>query len=168
MNNYSIALKIINSLLSKKMTDFPKEKIQELIDIALNSTKYSYCPYSNYSVGAALLGESGKIYPGCNVENSSYPAGFCAERCAVSKAIIEGEKRISAIAVCGFLKGRELSGKDTDFAYPCGLCRQVLREFCDPKKMIVISFASKDNYKLFTLEDILPHSFGPEHLDIKP
>lgn len=146
----------------------PKEKIEELITIALDSRKLAYCPYSNYSVGAALLGESGKIYPGCNIENSSYPAGVCAERCAICKAIIEGEKKITAIAVCGCLKGRELSGSEIDFAYPCGICRQVIREFCDPKKMIVISFASKENYKIFTLDEILPHSFGPEHLDIKP
>lgn len=149
-------------------TLLPKEKIQELISIALESRKKAYCPYSNYTVGAALLGESGKIYPGCNIENASYPAGICAERCAISKAIIEGEKKITAIAVCGCLRGKEPTGAETDFAYPCGICRQVLREFSEPKKMVVVSFASKENYKVFTLDQILPFSFGPEHLEIKP
>ena len=109
----------------------------------------AYAPYSRFHVGAAVLAESGKVYGGANVENASYGATICAERCAVAAAVNAGERKLAAIAVT---------------ATPCGMCRQVLREFCDPKTFKVIVAKSAEDYKVFTLQELLPESFGPEHL----
>lgn len=132
---------------------------KELIKLAMEMRKKAYCPYSGYSVGAALLAESGKIYTGCNVENASYGATNCAERTAVFKAVSEGERRFTMIAIAGGTEG------SASFAWPCGVCRQVLREFCDPAQMKVIVCRSEDDYKSFTLEELLPESFGPDFRD---
>lgn len=131
-----------------------------LINTALEYRKKSYSPYSKYKVGAAVLSASGNIYGGCNIENASYPAGICAERTAIFKAVSEGEQHIVAIAICGGSK--EMAD---DMAYPCGICRQVMREFSNPKELSVIIAKSADEYEEYTLEELLPHSFGPENLN---
>ena len=141
-----------------------KEVEQELISKAFEMKLKAYCPYSKYQVGAAILSDSGKIYGGFNIENASYPAGNCAERTAIFKAVSEGEKKFVAIAVCGGKEGVEPKGTDTDSPFPCGICRQVMREFVNPKEFKLYICASKDKYTVHTLEEILPHSFGPEYL----
>ncbi len=131
-----------------------------LIDSALEARKNAYAPYSGYYVGAALLCSGGDIVTGCNVENASYGATNCAERTAVFKAVSEGKQRFNAIAIAG---GKERE-QASDYAYPCGVCRQVLREFCVSEDMIVIVCRSRDDYKQMTLAELLPNSFGPENL----
>ena len=141
-----------------------KEVLEKLIDKAFEMKEKAYCPYSKYHVGAGLLSKSGKIYGGFNIENSSYPATVCAERCAVFKAVSEGDKEFVAIAICGGLEGVKPKGDETDYAFPCGICRQVLREFNKPKEFKVYICSTKEKYSVFSLEELLPHSFGPEHL----
>lgn len=133
---------------------------KELIKIAMDNQKMSYAPYSHYNVSAAVLMGSGKIYTGVNVENASYPAGICAERNAIFHAVGCGEKEIVAIAIVG---GPDYTIKD--YCAPCGICRQVMREFCIPEDMHVIIAKSENDYKDMTLEELLPESFGPEALD---
>lgn len=131
------------------------EKI--LIDKAIEAMKNSYSPYSDFKVGAALLGKSGKIYTGCNVENSSLSATVCAERTAIAKAVSMGETAFSAVAVVGGKKGEII-----DFCPPCGICRQMFSEFCDGSFKILL-FNGKD-IKTFTQNELLPFSFGSENL----
>jgi cytidine deaminase len=126
--------------------------ISLLIKKALEVKKRAYVPYSNFRVGAALLTEDGEIYTGCNIEISSYSPTLCAERTAIFKAVSEGHRKIKAIAVVG----------DSHFTYPCGVCRQVIREFGKDATIIVAN--SEDDYRIYKLEDLLPHSFGPEDL----
>ena len=132
----------------------------KLINAALEARKNSYAPYSGYFVGAALLCDDGAIVTGCNVENASYGATNCAERTAVFKAVSDGKQRFTAIAIAGG-KDREQA---TDYAYPCGVCRQVLREFSVPEEMAVIVCKSENDYDEKTLAELLPNSFGPENL----
>ena len=122
--------------------------------------KRAYAPYSRFQVGAAVLAESGRIYGGANVENASFGATVCAERNAVFAAVLAGERRLRAVAVCG---GRD--GVVTDFCPPCGICRQVLREFCDPKTFRVLLVKSATEVRELSLERLLPESFGPESLE---
>ena len=122
---------------------------RELAAKAIEMTKAAYAPYSRFHVGAAVLAASGKVYVGANVENASYGATMCAERSAIFAAVNAGERKLAAIAVT---------------ATPCGMCRQVMREFCDPKVFKVIVAKSTEDYKVFTLEELLPESFGPECL----
>ena len=124
------------------------KEISDLIHTAFSIRKLSYSPYSKFAVGSALLCDDGEIYGGCNIENSSYSATVCAERVALFKAISNGERGFEAIAiVCE--KG--------DFCYPCGVCRQVMSEFCDESFRIILE---GDNIiKSHTLEELLPHSF---------
>ena len=136
------------------MTDRTK-----LIQAALDCLKNSYAPYSQFNVAAAVLCASGKVYTGVNVENASYPAGICAERNAIFHAAACGEREITAIAIVGG-KG----GIVSDYCTPCGVCRQVMREFADPGKLTIIVAKSADDYKEFTLAQLLPESFGPEFL----
>ena len=131
----------------------------ELIQAALNAQKNSYAPYSKFNVGAAVLCDSGKIYTGTNVENASYPAGLCAERTAIFHAIAEGEKQICAIAIVG-----GLNFTANDYCAPCGMCRQVMREFAVPKEFLIIMAKSPTDYVEKTLEELLPMSFGPDSL----
>ena len=123
--------------------------MKELIEQAMAMAQKAYAPYSHFQVGAAVLAESGKVYGGANVENASYGATICAERSAIFAAVNAGERKLKAIAVT---------------ATPCGMCRQVMREFCDPKAFKVIVAKTADDYRAFTLEDLLPESFGPDHL----
>ena len=130
----------------------------ELMQLAEEARKFSYCPYSNFAVGAALLTCDGKVYTGCNVESSSYTPTNCAERTAVFKAISEGEKEFAVIAVIGAPEGEK--GK---FCAPCGVCRQVLREFCEPETFRVL-LGTTESVKAYTLAELLPASFGPADL----
>lgn len=135
------------------------ENAGELIAKAIEMTKAAYAPYSHFHVGAAVLAASGKMYAGANVENASYGAACCAERNAIFQAVLAGERRLLAIAVAG---GK--NGVITDYCAPCGICRQVMREFADPKSCAVYIAKSPTDYKTFTLEALLPESFGPENL----
>ena len=141
-----------------------KEIEKQLISKAFEMKLKAYCPYSKYQVGAAVLSESGKIYGGHNIENSSYGATNCAERTAIFKAVSEGERKLIAIAICGGKEGEKPTGKETDSAFPCGICRQVMREFCSPKDFKIYVCATEDKYNIYSLEKLLPHSFGPEFL----
>lgn len=131
-----------------------------LIDEAIKARNNSYCPYSEYSVGAALLCSDGKIVTGSNIENASYGGTVCAERTAIFKAVSEGLYDFKAIAISGGRKGN----KSDDYAFPCGICRQVMREFTNPKEFVVIVAKDLDDYKEFYLEELLPNSFGPDNL----
>ena len=137
-----------------------KEEIEQLVACALKMMSRAYAPYSLFQVGAAVRAASGKIYGGANVENASYPAGICAERNAIAQAVAAGERRLTAIAVCG---GRE--GKISGYCPPCGICRQVMREFCDPEAFRVVVARTTTDFKVYTLAQLLPESFGPDLLD---
>ena len=126
---------------------------QELCTLAIKSMNNAYSPYSGYKVGAALLCDNGKVFTGCNVENSSYGATVCAERTAIFKAVSDGERDFSMLAVAGG-KENELSDK----FLPCGICRQVMAEFCKPE-FIVLVVTSENTYKEFTLSELLPNAF---------
>ena len=131
---------------------------EDLAQCAIDARKYSYTPYSNFKVGAAILTKSGRIITGCNIESASYSPTNCAERTAIFKAVSEGEKDFAAIAIAG---GPSEGG--AQYCYPCGVCRQVLKEFASDDLTIVIAKA-KDDYRLHTLGELLPHGFGPENL----
>lgn len=131
-----------------------------LIELALNARKQAYTPYSGFQVGAALLTKSGKIYTGCNIENAAYTPTNCAERTAFFKAVSEGEREFEAIAIVGGAKEAEY----LDFCPPCGVCRQVMMEFCKPSEFQIILGRSKEEYKIYTLEELLPLGFGPAQL----
>ena len=125
---------------------------EKLCELAKEAMTHSYSPYSGYKVGAALLCKDGTVYQGCNIENASYTPTICAERTAIFKAVFDGKRDFSAIAVCG--------GKDGVIAGlfpPCGVCRQVMREFCEDD--FAIYMVGREGYESVTLADILPHSF---------
>ena len=126
---------------------------KELIELAIDARKKAYAPYSNHKVGAALVGKSGKIYTGCNVENAAYSPTNCAERTAIFKAVSEGELEFTAIAIVGGV-GDSLS----DICAPCGVCRQVMREFCDDD-FIIITGSGEDAMRTMTMNEILPEGF---------
>ena len=132
---------------------------EELIRIAIDNLKNSYAPYSSYNVSAAVIMNSGKVYTGVNIENASYPAGMCAERNAIYNAISCGEKGVLSIAIVG---GKNCCVKG--YCPPCGICRQVIREFCNPEKVEIILAKSVSDFNFFTLNELLPLSFGPNSL----
>ncbi|MBQ8591188.1 MAG: cytidine deaminase [Lachnospiraceae bacterium] len=131
-----------------------QHRYRELITKALNAREAAYAPYSSYKVGAALLSKDDKIFTGCNVENASYGATNCAERTAIFKAVSEGSTQFVAIAIVGGKAG------EVSYAAPCGICRQVMMEFCNPKEFHVIIAKSCEDYKVYTLEELLPVGFG--------
>lgn len=131
--------------------------MEKLISMAVEAKDKAYAPYSGFQVGAALLCSDGTIYTGCNIENAAYSPTNCAERTAVFKAVSEGHRDFTAIAICG---GK--NGKITNLCTPCGVCRQVLQEFC--KEDFPIYLIHKDGYKTLTLGDLLPYSFGEDAL----
>lgn len=131
---------------------------QELMSLAVEARKQSYSPYSSFRVGAALLAKSGKVYLGCNIENAAYTPTNCAERTALFKAVSEGEREFTAIAIVGG-RGETIA----DFCAPCGVCRQVLAEFCDEDFRLV--FGNPDKIKTYTFAEILPLSFGKNDLE---
>lgn len=133
--------------------------VEKLIDTAIEQLKFSYTPYSNFKVGAALLTKSGKIYTGCNIENASYTPTNCAERTAFFKAVSEGVRDFQAICIVGGKKG-----KLTEYTAPCGVCRQVMMEFCNPKTFQIILAVDKERYEIYTLEELMPLGFGPLNL----
>lgn len=130
-----------------------------LVQAARQARSRAYAPYSHFAVGAAVQGESGTVYTGCNIECASFSATCCAERVAVYHAVAAGEKRLSAVAVAGGAQGQPVGGRTS----PCGICRQVLSEFA-AKDMLVLMAVSEDAYEEVTLESLLPLSFGPEDL----
>lgn len=129
-------------------------KERELCAAAVEAMAHAYAPYSGCKVGAALLLASGKIYTGCNIENGSFSATVCAERVAFFKAVSDGERDFAAIAVCGGRDG-EISG---EFA-PCGVCRQVMAEFCSSTFQILV-MTSENSFERYSLAELLPHAFG--------
>lgn len=130
-----------------------------LIRKAIDTLPNSYVPYSHFHVAAALLCKDGTVYTGINIENAAYTPTICAERSAFFRAVNEGKREFEAMVICG--------GKDgviTDYCSPCGVCRQVMREFCDPGTFRIILAKSEEEYREFTLEELLPLGFGPENL----
>ncbi len=129
---------------------------KELIKYAIEAAKKSYSPYSNFKVGAALLTKENKVFLGCNIENAAYSPSICAERVAFTKAISEGNKEFKAIAIVG---GKD--GNFDDFCSPCGVCRQVMNEFCDKDFMVILGNKNLE-FKKYTLAELLPLSFDLE------
>ena len=147
------------------MSKIDSQTILNLVKEALEARKNAYAPYSHYYVGAALLVDNDKIYRGCNIENSSYGASNCGERTAIFKAVSEGIRKIKAIAITGGKHETDnFSNDEMQFAYPCGICRQVMREYCNPEDMTIIICKSEKEYKVHTLSELLPNSFGPDNL----
>ena len=128
---------------------------KELVMEALKARKQSYSPYSGFAVGAALLCEDGTVFHGCNIENAAYSATNCAERTAIFRAVSEGNMRFRAIAIVGGPKESEPG----DFCPPCGVCRQVMAEFCGPGFEVTM-VSCKGDYKTVTLEELLPYAFS--------
>ena len=143
----------------EKETDMTEQEIQKLIDRAIVAREKTYSPYSHFGVGAALLCEDGAIYEGCNIENASYTPTNCAERTAFFKAVSEGVRDFQAICIVG---GK--NGKLTEYTAPCGVCRQVMMEFCNPKTFQIILAVDKERYEIYTLEELMPLGFGPLNL----
>lgn len=135
-------------------------QIKELITAAIEARRKSYSPYSHYQVGAALLTADGQIVTGCNIENAAYGPSNCAERTAFFKAVSEGIRDFAAIAIVGSPEGEAL----TQFAYPCGVCRQVMMEFCEPSRFQVIVAKSEEDFRVMTLAELLPEAFGPKNV----
>ena len=133
---------------------------KKLIEAALEARTHAYTPYSHFQVGAALMTKSGNIYQGCNIENAAYSPTVCAERSAFFKAVYEGEREFAAIAIAG-----SPEGECNAYAPPCGVCRQVMMEFCDPKEFRIFLVKSSEEYQEFSLEALLPMGFGPVNLD---
>lgn len=130
-----------------------------LIEKAIAASRIAYAPYSHYHVGAALLTADGEIYTGCNIENASFGATNCAERTAFFKAVSEGKRCFKAIAIVGESEYGEQSNQFSDYAYPCGICRQVMQEFCKPDFEIIVAKSTED-YQKYTLAQLLPNGFG--------
>ena len=136
-----------------------KETIERLVAHALEMVPRAYAPYSRFQVGAAGLAASGEICGGASVESASDRAGICAERSAIAQAISAGERKLAAIAICG-----RKDGVIAGFCAPCGICRQTMREFCDPEAFRVVVARSAADFKVHTLAELLPESFGPASL----
>lgn len=132
----------------------------KLVSLALEARQMAYTPYSHFKVGAALLGKNGIVYKGCNVENAAYTPTSCAERTAFFKAVSEGVTEFEAIAIVG-------GAEDADtlsICSPCGVCRQVMMEFCNPDTFEIVLGTSPKDYSVYTLKELLPLGFGPENL----
>ena len=131
----------------------PRYNPKQLIEISIGQLKYSYTPYSGFKVGAALLAKNGSVYTGCNIENAAYTPTNCAERTAFFKAVSEGERDFTAIAIVGNKRGEA-----GDYCPPCGVCRQVMAEFCKADFEILLA-KDTENWKSYTLEQLLPERF---------
>lgn len=134
---------------------------KKLVDAAIAARKMAYTPYSGFHVGAALLGRNGKIYTGCNIESATYTPSNCAERTAFFKAVSEGEREFDAIAIVGGAGEEPIR----DYCPPCGVCRQVMMEFCDPDAFRIILAKSPDEWKIYTLRELLPLGFSSKNLE---
>lgn len=133
---------------------------EELVALAIQARRQAYAVYSGFRVGAALLTKEGKVYLGCNIENAAYTPSNCAERTAFFKAVSEGERAFAAIAIVG--------GKEDDkleYCAPCGVCRQVMREFCEEDTFEIILGSTQGPPKCFKLAELFPESFGPQNLE---
>ena len=135
---------------------------RELIDIALEARQMAYTPYSHHKVGAALLTKDGKVYRGCNIESASYTPSNCAERTAFFKAVNVGEIEFEAIAIVGGFEDSPV----LRLCAPCGVCRQVMMEFCDPETFAIILCDEKDELHTYKLEELLPLGFGPTNMGL--
>jgi len=131
---------------------------EKLIIAALHAKRAAYAPYSNFHVGAALLTEDGKIFSGCNIESAAFSPTCCAERTAVYKAVSEGERRFAAVAIAGSPKNA-----DPQYCYPCGVCRQVLKEFVSDD-FVVIIVKTETDFRVHNFGELFPHGFGAEDL----
>ena len=136
-----------------------KEMVEALIEAASAQLQYSYAPYSGFKVGAALLAQDGTVYTGCNIENAAFTPTNCAERTAFFKAVSQGAREFQAIFILG---GPD--GKLESYTPPCGVCRQVMMEFCDPEKFLVILGTGKGDWTVYLLKDLMPMGFGPDNL----
>lgn len=132
---------------------------KELLEIAEKQREYSYCPYSNFAVGAALLATDGRVFVGCNIENAAYGPSNCAERTAFFKAVSEGVTEFRAIAICGGKKGEA-----SQICAPCGVCRQVMAEFCKADEFEIV-LGNKEEMRVYKLSELLPQAFGAANLD---
>ena len=133
----------------------------ELLRMAKEARNRAYAPYSGFMVGAALLAEGGRIYCGCNIENAAYTPTNCAERTAFFQAVYQGERRFIKIAIAGAKQGEEA---ETPCA-PCGVCRQVMMEFCDPEKFEIILADQQQGCRSYLLKELFPYGFGPQNLE---
>ena len=129
--------------------------VKKLILQAFGARTKAYAPYSGFHVGAALLSAQGRVYPGCNIENASFGGTVCAERIAFFRAVQEGERDFKAIAIVGAPK----DAKVFEYAYPCGMCRQVMSEFCKEDFLIIVAKSTED-FKVYSLGELLPHGFA--------
>ena len=132
----------------------------ELVAQAIEAREKAYVPYSHFAVGAALLCADGTVYQGCNIENAAYTPSNCAERTAFFRAVFDGQRDFAAIAIVGGPEGQPIS----ELCAPCGVCRQVMMEFCDPTSFRIVLAASPDEPVSSTLTEILPLGFGPANL----
>lgn len=132
---------------------------EALVQAALDARRNAYAPYSHYAVGASLLTEEGEIFSGCNIENASYGAANCAERTAFFRAVSLGKRKFRAIAVAGGMEGEQ----PVEYAYPCGICRQVMREFCGDDFKIIVA-RSENDFREYRLDEILPFGFGGDSI----
>ena len=139
------------------MKRLTQQEIDRLLDLAEEARDHSYAPYSKYNVGAALMTADGQIYQGCNIENAGFTPTICAERTAFFKAVYDGHRAFRAIAVIA--TGEELG-------FPCGVCRQVMAEFCDKDFIIVTANRDRTKVDVSDFETLLPHSFGPRDLGV--
>ncbi|MBQ6524162.1 MAG: cytidine deaminase [Atopobiaceae bacterium] len=134
----------------------------KLVELAFEAREHAYVPYSHWAVGAALLCSDGTVYQGCNIENAAYTPSNCAERTAFFKAIYDGRRSFDAIAVAGGPEGEAAP----EFCAPCGVCRQVMMEFCDPKTFRIILGRSEGESRAYLLCELLPEGFGPSNLGV--
>ena len=139
-----------------------ENEISEMIELAMQARTKAYAPYSNFQVGACVKMENGSYYTGCNIENASYGATNCAERTAVFKAVSEGKTEFRAIAIVGGPKGKE----PENFCAPCGVCRQVMAEFCDPETFRIILMNGAGEIREYLLKELLPLGFTGKALEI--
>ncbi|MGI6019390.1 MAG: cytidine deaminase [Marvinbryantia sp.] len=139
-----------------------KEMELNLIKCAFDAREKAYVPYSNFAVGAALLAKNGTVYQGCNIENASFTPTNCAERTAFFKAVYDGVRDFEAIAIVGGKK--DVPREQCEICAPCGVCRQVMREFCNPETFQIILASNETEYQIYTLSELMPLSFGPENL----
>ena len=133
-----------------------KQRLME----AKKAREKAYAPYSHHKVGAALLTKNGKVYHGCNIENAGFSPTVCAERTAFFKAVYDGEREFSKIAVVGAID----DDKVDNLCAPCGVCRQVMMEFCDPESFVIVMANGEDKIVEILLKDLLPYGFGPNNL----
>ena len=144
------------------MKKLEKNQIEALIDQAIGMMDYSYAPYSHFHVGAALLAKNGSVYGGCNIENAAYTPSNCAERTAFFKAVSEGVMEFDAICIVGGMN-KELN----KYAAPCGVCRQVMMEFCDPERFRIVLGKGDLSFREYTLKELLPLGFAGDGVERK-